>query len=141
MRDLHNNINVIRCISPVVVGTTGTGKTGTVIDLKGYEGAEFIFDYGTITATAATFTATVLEGDVTGTMTSVADADLIGTEAAAGIAATTPRTSGVSKNVTKRIGYRGSKRYVSAKVVSTSTAGTPIAVSVMRGVPRSRPVA
>ena len=35
-----------------------------------------------------------------------ADADLIGTEAAAGIAATTPRTSGVSKNVTKRVGYR-----------------------------------
>ena len=38
MRDLHNNINVIRSISPVAVGTTGTGKTGTVIDLQGVRG-------------------------------------------------------------------------------------------------------
>ena len=139
MRDLHNNINTIRTISPVAVGTTGTGKTGVVVDLQGYEGCEFIFDYGTITATAATFTATVLEGDVTGTMTSVADADLNGTEAAVGVAATTPRTSGVSKNVSKRIGYKGAKRYVQAKVSSTITAGTPIAVTVIRGVPRTRP--
>ena len=139
MRDLHNNINTIRTISPVAVGTTGTGKTGVVVDLQGYEGCEFIFDYGTITATNAVFTATILEGSVTGTMTSVADADLNGTESGAGVAATTPRTSGVSKNVSKRIGYKGAKRYVQAKVSSTITAGTPIAVTVIRGVPRTRP--
>jgi hypothetical protein len=61
-----------------------------------------------VTATNATITVTVLEGDVTGTMTSVADADLIGTEVLAGLAAASTRTSGVSKNVTKRSATRAS---------------------------------
>jgi hypothetical protein len=38
-------------------------------------------------------------------MTSVADADLLGTELLAGVGATATRTSAVSKNVFKRIGY------------------------------------
>ena len=62
-------------------------------------------------------------------MTSIADADLIGTEAMAGIAAGTPRTSGSNKNVSKRLGYRGKKRYVQAKLVSTITAGPPVAAT------------
>jgi hypothetical protein len=60
-----------------------------------------------------------LEGDVTGTMTSVADADLLGTEALASLLATTPRTSGVSKNVHKRVGYKGIKRYVRVDAIQT----------------------
>jgi hypothetical protein len=55
----------------------------------------------------------IKEGDVTGTMTSVADTNLIGLELNASIAAAATRTSGVSKNVTKRVGYIGTKRYVS----------------------------
>jgi hypothetical protein len=141
MRDLHNNINAIRCVSPVAIGTTGTGKTGKPVDLAGFEGAEIVLDYGAITATNAVFTPVIFEGDVTGSMTSVADADLIGTEAAAGVGATGTRTSGVSKNVTKRVGYKGAKRYVNAKLSSTVTAGTPIAVTVLRGHAHSKPVA
>src|SRR4051794_40834411 len=106
-RDLASNIKTLRSISPVAVGTTGTGKTGKPRDRAGYDSVTLEFSYGTITATNAVFTATVLEGDATGAMTSVADADLIGTEALAGVAATTARASGVTKNVTKRIGYRG----------------------------------
>jgi hypothetical protein len=79
--DLHNNIKRVRSISPVAVGTTGTGQTGKIVDRAGYEAVEFEFDYGSITATNAVFTVVVKEGDVTGTMTSIADADLIGTEA------------------------------------------------------------
>ena len=124
MHDLHNNSRALRVISPVAVGTTGTGQTGKVIDRQGYGGVEFICSYGSITATGAVFTATVKEGDVTGTLTSVADGDLIGTELLAGVAATTTRTSGVSKNVVKRVGYRGNKRYVNCSIKSTATAGT-----------------
>lgn len=131
MSELHSNIRALRCISPVAAGVTGTGKTGVVIDRQGFGGVEFILDYGTITATNATLTATILEGDATGTMTSVADADLIGTEVLASVTATTPRTSGISKNVSKRIGYKGIKRYVTAKVVPTVTATTPIAVTTL----------
>lgn len=141
MRDMHNNIRTVVGVAPVAVGTTGTGQVGKVIDRKGYDGVEFIIGYGTITATNATLTVTVKEGDATGSMTSVADADLLGTELLAGVAAATPRTSGVSKNVTKRIGYTGGKRYVQCGVKSTVTATTPVSVVGVLSRPAVRPTA
>lgn len=141
MFDLHNNVRAIRVIAPIAVGTTGTGQTGKVIDLQGYESCEFAISYGAITATAATFTVVVREGDATGSLTSVADADLIGTESAAGIAAGTPRTSNVNNRITKRIGYKGAKRYVNCSVRSTTTAGTPISVVALLGHARRVPLA
>lgn len=133
MRDFHNDIISARGVSPVAVGTTGTGQTGKVVDLSGYEGCEFFISYGSITATAAVFTVTVKDGDATGSLASVADAQLAGTESAAGVAAAATRTSGVSKNITKRIGYIGGKRYVQCNVKSTATAGTPISVLPVLG--------
>lgn len=131
MNDLHNNGRTLVGIAPVAVGTTGTGQTGKIIDRQGYGGLEFVIGYGTITATAATLTVTLKEGDVTGTLTSVADADLLGTEALAGIAAAATRTSGTSKNVTKRIGYKGRKRYVQCNIKSTATAGTLVSATAV----------
>lgn len=141
MWDLHNNIKAVRSISPITAGTTGTGRSGAIVDRLGYESVEFIFDYGTITATNATITPTVLEGDATGSMTSIADADLIGTEALAKLGQAATRTSGVSKNVTKRLGYKGKKRYVQAKLVPLISGATPVAATVILGNPRSAPVA
>jgi hypothetical protein len=133
MDDLYSGLNVIRAIAPVAVGTTGTGQTGKVIDRKGYVGP-VLFDiaYGTITATNATLTVTIKEGDVTGTLTSVADADLINTESAAGIAAGTPRTSNSNKLVAKKIAYKGGKRYCQINIKSTITAGTIIAANAIQ---------
>ena len=140
MKDHHEIIRTAVAIAPVAVGTTGTGQTGKIHDLSGYGGVEFVFAYGTITATNATLLPIIKEGDVTGTMTSVADADLLGTELLAGVAAATPRTSGVSKNVTKRIGYKGSKRYVQvAKLSSTVTAGTLVSVTAVLHSPAIAP--
>ena len=139
-RDLHNNVDIVAVINPITVGTTGTGRTGSVIDVRGYDSVELAINYGAITATAATFTVTVLEGDVTGTMTSVADADLLGTESAAGLAAAT-RTDCSTENVSKRIGYIGSKRYLRADVKSTATAGTPVSVNAILARPHRAPVA
>jgi hypothetical protein len=138
MHDLHNNVRALRVVSPVAVGTTGTGQTGQVIDLQGYGGCEFIVDYGAITSTAAVFTVTVLEGDTTGSLTSVADADLLGTESDASIAAGT-RTDGSTENVSKRVGYKGGKRYVRADISSTATAGTPVAITAVLHSPNVAP--
>jgi hypothetical protein len=140
-KDLHDNVKAVRSIAPVAVGVTGTGTTGKAVDRSGYNSVEIIASYGSITATNAVFTLTVKEGDATGSMTSVADADLIGTELLAGVAAAASRTSGVSKNVTKRIGYIGSKKYVSASIKSTVTATVPVAANVVLGTPRNAPVA
>ena len=99
IKDLHTVVRTAVVVAPVAVGTTGTGKTGKVIDTQGYGGVEFLVAYGTVTATNAVFTVTALEGSVTGTLTSIASGDLQGTTLLAGLAAAATRTSGVSKNV------------------------------------------
>jgi len=137
--DLKNNIKTMIGISPVAVGTTGTGQTGKVIDRAGYESVTFVNSFGAITATNATLVVTVFEGDTTGTLTSVADADLIGTEAAAGVAAATPRASGTTMRVVKTIGYKGVKRYVRCNIRSTVTAGPVISSVAVLGHPRVKP--
>lgn len=141
-KDLHNNVKAVRSISPIAIGTTGTGQAGKIVDRAGYMGVEFLVSYGSVTATGAVFSVVLKEGDTTGAMTSIADDDFIGgTEADLGLAAANPRTSGTSKNVTKRLGYRGNKRYVQVfKLSSTATAGTPVAADVLLGYPSNAPV-
>lgn len=139
MFDLKNGLKAVRAISPVAIGTTGVGQVSKIIDRKGYIGPVlFAVEYGTITATAAVYTTVVKEGDVTGAMTSVADIDLIGTEAGAGVGATGTRVSGVSKNCVKTIGYKGGKRYSNITVRSTTTATTPISAMAILD-PASKP--
>lgn len=119
--DMHNNAKVQRVIAPIAIGANAT-KSGKVIDRLGYGGVEFIANYGAVTTTGTIVTLVVREGDVTGTMTSVADADLLGTEALASLPVqATSRTSEVGKNVSKRVGYKGNKRYVSVDAVGTGT--------------------
>lgn len=140
MHDLHNNCRTAVAIEPVAAGTTGTGQVGNIIDRRGYGGVEFVIAYGAITATAATFTVVVKEGDATGAMTSVADADLLGTEVLAGVAAAA-RVDGSTEKVSKRVGYKGSKRYVQCSVVNTATAGTPISALALLHSPQVAPTA
>lgn len=142
MKDHHNIVRTAVAIPPVAVGTTGTGQAGKIIDSQGYGGVEYILSYGTVTATGAVFSVVLKEGDVTGTLTSVADADLLGTELLAGVAAqATARTSGVGKNVTRRLGYKGNKRYTQITVKSTATAGTPVSAVALLHSPVVSPTA
>lgn len=140
MNDLHNNCRASRVISPVACGTTGTGLTGEIIDRQDYGGVELVVSYGAVTSSGATVTITVLEGDVTGTMTSVADADLLGTEVLAGLAAGA-RVDGSTEKVTKRIGYKGNCRYVTVKEVPTATAAAVIGIDAILHSPKVAPTA
>lgn len=106
-------------IGPVAIGANAT-KTGKIIDRQGYGGVHFILGYGAIVTTGTIVTVQVKEGDVTGTLTSVADADLVGTETLASRAAGAT-TSGTGQNVRKSIGYKGTKRYVQVNTISTGT--------------------
>lgn len=140
MRGLHHIIKQETVIAPVAVGTTGTGQTGRIVDRRGYRRVEFIAGYGAITSTAAIFTATVKEGDTTGAMTSVADADLEGTELGLGLGAAV-RTDFVGDKVFRRCGYKGLKRYVQVNIKSTATAAPPIDCVAILHEPESMPVA
>lgn len=139
MFDLHNSSKVVATVAPIAIGANAT-KTGVVVDRQGYSAVEFIVNYGAVTTTGTVVTVVALEGDVTGTMTSVADADLLGTEALAGLAAATPRTAGSTKEVSKRVGYRGLKRYVSMNTVSTGVTSVGcVGVAVVLANPNNGP--
>lgn len=139
-RDMQNSIKQVQAISPLTIGANAT-KTGRIVDRKGYAGVEFIAAYGAVSTTGSVVTLVVFDGDVTGTMTSVADTNLIGTEALASLLATTPRTSGVSRNVSKRIGYKGGKRYVRVDAVQTGTTSAGcVAVDAILFNPEAGPV-
>jgi hypothetical protein len=142
MHDLHNNSRTLRALGPVAL-TTVAGLAGKVLDRQGYGGVEFVIAYGTVTSTNATITPVVKEGDATGTMTSVANADLLGTEALAALPAqATSRTSGTGKFVSTRIGYQGAKRYVSCGIASTTvTAATIVSINAVLHSPELAPTA
>jgi len=119
INELHSNIKQARVIGPVAIGANAT-IAGKIIDRRDYGGVEFIAAYGAIATTGTVATIVVLEGAVTGTMTSVADVDLLGTEALASrLGGAT--TSGSGSNVAKRVGYIGTKRYVRCDVVKSGT--------------------
>lgn len=140
MHDLHNNSRAMLAINAVALGATGT-ITGSVIDRQGYGGVEFVVAYGSVTTTGTAVAVIVKEGDVTGTLTSVADADLLGTETLAGLAAGA-RVAGTGKEVSKRIGYKGSKRYVSINLAHTGTTSVGIvAASALLHSPQVGPTA
>lgn len=141
IKDLHNNSRAKTVISPLAIGANAT-KTGLVIDRQGYGGVEFIASYGAVTTTGTVVTMVVFEGDVTGTLTSVADTDLLGTEALFSLPAATPRTAGTTKEVTKRIGYIGNKRYLRVNAVQTGTTSVGVvAVAAVLHSPNVAPTA
>jgi hypothetical protein len=139
MNELHSNMKQVRLVGPVAIGANAT-VSGKVIDRQGYGGVEFVAAYGAIVTTGTIVTLVVKEGDVTGTMTSVADADLLGTEALASrLAGAT--TSGVGANVAKRVGYIGQKRYVTVDAVKTGTTSVGcMSVSALLFNPQVAPV-
>ena len=137
--DLHDNIKQVLAVAPVALGAIGD-NTGRVIDRKSYAGVEFLIEYGDIATTGTVVTPVLYAADTTGALASVADTDLIGTEALAGLAAGA-RASGTGKLVTKRLGYKGNKRYVRLNLNGSGTTSAGIiAASAVLFNPEAAPV-
>ncbi|MGE0214007.1 MAG: hypothetical protein AB7S41_20140 [Parvibaculaceae bacterium] len=150
MKDLHSNIKILRAIEPKPVGTSGiaNGSLSPVLDRRQggvvYRSAEFIILHGTAGATGDTTTPVVYHSDsaTAASFTSVADADLIGTEAGAGLPQqASSRTSGVGMNIATKIGYRGNKRYLRLRLYGTGHATGIVAAALELGDPDRAPVA
>lgn len=111
MRDLMNNIHVVPLIAPVAARTDNTAIVSSIIDVKGYDSAVFAIVTGTNTDANATFAVLVEHDDASGfgTASAVDDADLNGTEVLAGF-------TFADDVECRKIGYRGSKRYVRVTV-------------------------
>lgn len=137
--DLHNNVKQVLAVAPVALGATGA-ITGRTIDTKGYNGAEFILEYGAVTTTGTVATVILYEGDTTGAFASVADTDLIGTETLASLLAGA-RASGTGMLVSKRLGYKGNKRYLRLNIVGSGTTSVGIvAASALLFNPEAAPI-
>lgn len=145
MKDLHSKIKIVRMIDPQAIGTSGiaNGSLSVVVDRRGYQSAEIIALHGTAGATGDVTNAIVYESDsaTAASFTSVADKDLIGTEAAIGLPAqATARTSGVGKNIAKGIGYRGSKRYLRLRLYGVGHATGLVGAIAVLSNPENAPV-
>lgn len=135
MKDLHKNIKVVHVIKPVAVGTSGIagGQLSAVIDRRGYNAVEFLFNSGGSASVADTITPVVYESSVTGSgFTSVANADLIGDE--------TALTLTTSAGKAKGIGYRGNKRYLKLRLYGTGTATALVAATAILAEPNIAPI-
>ena len=116
MKDLLNNIDVKRCISPQSVADT-TPVVGQIIDRQGFDSLTYIIATGALPDADATFTVLLEEGDQANMSdaSAVADADLIGTEALAGF------TFG-DDNECRKLGYKGIKRYTRLTITAANLA-------------------
>ena len=119
MKDLLNNIDVKRVISPVSVSDT-TAQVGQIIDRKGFDGLTYLIATGSIADADATFTVLLEESDSSNmaSASAVADADLIGTEVLASFQYD-------DDNETRKLGYIGSKRYTRLTITPSGNSGTP----------------
>lgn len=134
MKDMHNNISIVNVITPQAVGTTGIGggKLSGIIDRQGFGSVEFAYQSGASASVADTIVPVVYEAAATGdSFTSVANADLLGTESAITLTA-----AGV-----KRVGYAGSKRYLKLRLYGVGTATAIVAATAVLGNPNLAPVA
>lgn len=148
-KDLHTNIKVLRAIEPKAIGTTGAsnGQLSAICDRRQggvfYRQAELILLHGTAGATGDTSNVILYESDsaTAASFTSVADADLLGTEALAGLPVqATARTSGTGMNIGTKLGYRGNKRYLRARVYGLGHATGLVAGAWLLADPESAPV-
>lgn len=136
MRDLLNNIDVKRAISPASVGDN-TAQVSQVIDRQGFNSLVFVIATGSLADADATFTVLVEDGDVSNLSdaAAVADVDLLGTEALASFTFS-------DDDKVRKIGYVGAKRYVRLTITPAANASAALlsAVAVL-GHPAAVPTA
>lgn len=134
-RAIHHDIQVKRAISPVSESGT-TALVSQIIDTSGYDSIEFIIATGSIADADATFTVLVEDGDNSALSDNAAVADdfLVGTEAEAAF-------TFADDNEVRKIGYKGSKRYVRLTItpVNNASAAVICAVAVLSH-PNNAPV-
>lgn len=107
MRDLLNNIEVRRAISPLNQGGGNTAVQSQIIDTRGFGSLTFLIATGNLADADATFAVSLQHGDASdlSDAVTVPAEELIGTTTAAGF------TSANDDSV-RKIGYGGTKRYV-----------------------------
>lgn len=126
MRDQMNDLHILNAISPQAARTDNTAIASAIIDRRGYDALTFGIAVGTNTDADATFAVTMTHGDDPGLSdgAAVAATDLIGTLALAGYTFADDAES-------RKVGYRGSKRYVRITVTPSGNDSGNIFLSAL----------
>lgn len=134
--DLFNNINLKRAISPYDHATGDAAVTSEIIDMQGISALVFGIALGSLADADATFTVLVEESADSGMAgkNAVDDADLLGTEVLAGFTFT-------HDNALRKIGYKGSKRYVTLTITPANNTGAALLAVIAITVPELKPTA
>ncbi len=136
MRDLYNNIEVRRALSPVAVAITDdTVQTSEIIDMRGWKSMVFVILTGGLVDANAVYAVLIEDGDDSGLSDNVAvvDAELLGTELLIGF-------DFADDDDVRKIGYTGEKRYVRMKITPSGNSGdAPLAAIAVMGDPDDRP--
>lgn len=124
MRDLMNNVDIKRVISPVSVADN-TAQVGQIIDRRGFDSLTYVIAIGSVADADATFVVLLEEGDQSNLSdaAAVADSDLIGTEALAGFQFD-------DDNKCRKLGYRGNKRYTRLTITPANNASAALLSAV-----------
>jgi hypothetical protein len=118
MRDLINNIDVKRAISPAAAVTDNTAFVSQILDRLGSEAVALVINLGSLADADATFAVTMEHGDVANLSDAAAvpSDQLNGTLALAGFDFS-------ADNAIRKIGYTGGKRYVRATITPSNNTG------------------
>lgn len=118
MRDMTNRLHIVPAFAPKAAVADDTAQVSAIVDLSGYDSATLVLETGTLTDANATFAVTMEHGDASNLSdaAAVTAADLIGTLAGAGF-------TFADDIEARKIGYKGSKRYVRATVTPTGNTG------------------
>ena len=129
--DLKNDIKSLNALNIQAITTNAT-TAGVEIDTQGFDSVTFEILTGA--RTDGTVTPLIQESDTSGSFSgSVADENLIGTEAEAALSAAQSRSI---------IGYVGKKQFVKLSLVSTVvTSGLTAGASAILGSAKHNPVA
>lgn len=120
MRDLHNNIDVKRVISPVSVGSN-TAQVGQIIDRQGYNSLEYVIALGSIADDDATFAVTLEESDDA----AMANANAVHADHLLGSLALASFDFD-DDNELRKLGYKGHKRYTRLTITPTGNSAAAL---------------
>lgn len=144
MRDMGASIQVKQVIASISGAGDDVAIVGAIIDRLGFDSLLFIINTGVLADANATFAVLLEEGDASDLSggNAVADADLIPQDATS---ATVPETQAGFQfdddGEVRKIGYRGSKRYVRMTITPTGNTGAwPIGVVALLGHAEQKPV-
>lgn len=116
--DIHNNVAIRKVISPISQAGNAA-MVGAIIDRLGFNALEFAITLGTLTTAGTAYTALLEDADEVAfnvTNAAVVDADLLGTEALASFVDS-------EINTTKKLGYKGNKRFVRLTMTPSGNTG------------------